>query len=127
MMFKLTPQETHVRFGGDLRIAAQGAIDNQDGSIRVVHDGTHGVQVNQRIIMRDLQPTPRADDLKKGVLGWLGALPGATVALNADVKKAHCRVLVRPCDWGKLGCKSGIGDRIWFHRVGTFVVSSASY
>eukprot|EP00971_Amphidinium_carterae_P137828 2731561-Amphidinium_carterae.2 len=70
MMFKLTPQEAHVRFGGDLRIAAQGAIDKQDGSIRVVHDGTHGVQVNQGIIMRDLQPTPRADDLK-GVLGWL--------------------------------------------------------
>eukprot|EP00971_Amphidinium_carterae_P176866 3507004-Amphidinium_carterae.1 len=76
--------EAHSRFWDSLRIAAQGAIDKLDGSVRVVHDGTH---VHQ--------------PAHSGVI-------------------AHRRVLVRPCDWGKLGCKSGAGEHILFHRVGTF-------
>eukprot|EP00971_Amphidinium_carterae_P004052 80514-Amphidinium_carterae.3 len=59
---------------------------------------------------------PRAGDLK-GVLGWLGALPGTTIALKADVKNSSLSA-VRLCDWGKLGCKSGMGN----HTFGFIVL-----
>eukprot|EP00971_Amphidinium_carterae_P341389 6480156-Amphidinium_carterae.1 len=128
MMFRLSRADAAREYGDRLRIAAQGAILKDDGSIRVVHDGTHGVELNQHIVVRDQLAVPRPEDLR-AVLLLASGMPGATVALKADVSKAHRRVKLRSQDWGLLGCRSGAdeGDKIWFHRVGTFGISSAAY
>eukprot|EP00971_Amphidinium_carterae_P245977 4885613-Amphidinium_carterae.1 len=121
MMFRLSRAEAVQRYGSRLRIAAQGAIAKDDGSIRVVHDGTHGVGLNQDVVVRDQLAVPRPEDLR-AVLVLASNVPGATVALKADVSKAHRRVKLRREDWGLLGCRSGAdeADLIWFHKVGTF-------
>jgi len=35
--------------GSSLRIAAQGILDKPDGGHRIIHDGTHGVHLNNEI------------------------------------------------------------------------------
>ena len=44
-------------------------------------------------------------------------------AINADIAKAHRRVLVRPSDWGAQACKTSSGSSVvWVNKVGTFGV-----
>lgn len=39
--------------GQSLRIAAQGILEKPDGGHRIIHDGTHGVQLNNQIVVED--------------------------------------------------------------------------
>ena len=49
-MQPLSEKETIRRFPGkELRIAAQGILDKPDGGQRIIHDGTHGVRLNNKI------------------------------------------------------------------------------
>ena len=48
--------------------------------------------------------------------------------INADISKAHRRVLVRESDWGVQACRTcSTSQTIWLNRVGTFGVASAAY
>lgn len=112
------------KFGEDLALASLGAISKKDGSVRVIHDGTHGVRVNPDIVVRDQLRTPTAGDLQT----VLQALPGAWFGLSGDVARAHRLVRVAEADWGLLACKTGVRpDRIWINTVGTFGIGSAAY
>ena len=51
-------------YGEDVCIAAIGAIEKSDSSFRIIHDGTHGVQVNPRIIQRDQVRNPGVAELR---------------------------------------------------------------
>ena len=51
----------------------------------IIHDGTHGVGVNQAIVVRDQLRTPTAGDLQT----VLQVLPGAWFGLTGDVARAH--------------------------------------
>ena len=46
--------------------------------------------------------------------------------LKGDIKKAHRRVKIRKCDWGRQACKLR-EETVWLNVVGTFGVGSASY
>eukprot|EP00973_Karenia_brevis_P080054 11106348-Karenia_brevis.AAC.1 len=48
----LTDAEAFEEFG-DYTTAAIGALEKGDNSFRVIHDATHGVQVNHEILVRD--------------------------------------------------------------------------
>jgi hypothetical protein len=54
MMSRWTPEQAKKRWGDELVIAAQGALEKSDTSFRIIHDATHGVMVNPRILVRDL-------------------------------------------------------------------------
>ena len=58
-MFPLSLSEARKRCpGGSFRVAAQAVVPKPDNDFRVVRDGTHGVQVNNDIVMRDRLESP---------------------------------------------------------------------
>ena len=114
--------------GSSLRIAAQGILDKPDGGHRIIHDGTHGVQLNNEIEIVDRLENPGPREL--ATIMNLSVASGERVifGLNADVAKAHRRVKIREEDWGVLACKTASSsDVVWFNKTGTFGVASAAY
>ena len=110
---------------GRLRIAGLGAIEKSDSSFRVLHDGTHGVDVNAGLRPRDRQRMPTAGDLRTS-LGHCSDTPGVHFSLQADLSKAHRRYRHLQSDWGLQAC-SIRKDRVWLNKVGTFGMGTASY
>ena len=51
-------------WGGRLAIGALAAIQEK-GKVRVIHDGTHGVEVNHRIKVKDFVPCPGPADKRE--------------------------------------------------------------
>jgi hypothetical protein len=123
-MYQLSDEEARSRFP-ELRVAAQGAIEKSDSSFRVVHDATHGVNVNNDLRVRDQTRMPSCADIR-ATLGEDSQVPGVHFSLQADVKMAHRRFLHRPQDHGFLACRLDAGS-LWINRVGTFGVGSAGY
>ena len=129
LMFPITLKMAKQRYPGDrLRIAAQGAIPKPDGTFRPIHDGTHGVRVNNDIKVRDQLSFPGpADEAAQLTIakeeGW-----GVVISLASDIRKAHRRVKHRECDWGLLACRvTDTSDTVWINRVGTFGIGSIAY
>ena len=116
------------RYGEEnLRIASMGAIQKPDGSVRPVHDGTHGVHVNQAIPQHNLLSVPGPGELALLVRQSQEQFE-TPFALAGDVAAAHRLVLVRERDWGLLACRAEAGsDTVFVNRVGTFGISSASF
>ena len=126
MCYKTSDKLAREQFPGtDLRIASIGAIEKSDESFRIIHDGTHGVQVNNEARMRDRirMPGPREE---KEIIRRASQESGPFFSIQADVSKAHRRFLYRKCDWGLLACRTHPGS-IWINRVGTFGIGSAGY
>ena len=75
-------------------MAAEGALlkGPEGSSFRVVHDGTHGVQVNLEIRLRDQARMPTAAEAKALMEMQSREKPGAHFQLLMDVAKAHRRV-----------------------------------
>ena len=123
-MIEMPLSEAKQKFGDRLALASLGAIGKKDGSVRVIHDGTHGVGVNPAIVVRDQLRTPTAGDLQT----VLQVLPGAWFGLTGDVARAHRLVRVAEEDWGLQACKTDVRpDHIWINTVGTFGIGSAAY
>jgi hypothetical protein len=112
-------------FGNRFLVAALGAIEKNDGSFRVIHDGTHGVGVNPRIKILDQQRCPTAAELRVA----LRSLPTARFTLAADIKRAHRLVKICRRDWGYQACKIDSEDSslVYLNTVGTFGIASAAY
>ena len=130
-VLKLTEEEAVARYGGELQIAALGAVAKEtrpDGStaIRIVHDGTHGVGVNPAIKVMDQVTLPMADDIKT-VLRSAAATGAHVFGLKADVMEAHRQIPVDPKDWPKQACQLVAGGEVYLNKVGTFGISSAPY
>lgn len=127
MMFRISLAEAKQQYG-NLRIAAQGAIEKSDESWRVLHDATHGVRVNNETIIRDQIRMPSAGDQKTIMKESASHDEGVHFSLQYDVKKAHRRFRHRRSEWGLLGCRSDDNsDQLWLNRVGTFGFTCASY
>ena len=128
-MFPLSLGEARKRYPGHtLRVAAQAVIPQPDNDFRVVHDGTHGVQVNNDVVMRDRLESPGAKEVS--TLQKLGAVSDEKVFFGVvgDVSKAHRRYLRHPEHWGVLACRTRSDSPvIWLNRTGTFGVASAAY
>ena len=63
-MTPLSEREAVQRYPGDaLRIAAQGILDKPDGGHRIIHDGTHGVHLNNEIHIGDRLENPGPREL----------------------------------------------------------------
>lgn len=129
-MTPLSAKEAIRRYPGDaLRIAAQGILEKPDGGgYRIIHDGTHGVQLNNEICIEDRLENPGPREL--ATIMEVSKSQGENVifGVNADISKAHRRVLVREEDWGVQACRtSSTSTTIWLNRTGTFGVASAAY
>ena len=122
-MIEMPLAEAQRQFGESLSIASSGAIPKADDSVRVVHDGSNGQHVNDRIKVRDAQSTPTGADLSTA----LEELPGAYFSITGDISRAHRLVLVRSADWARQACRAYRKDRVYLNAVGTFGIVSASY
>ena len=59
MVRRLSNEQAAREFPGDrLRVASLGALDKDDETFRVVHDGMHGVNVNSEARVRDQVKNP---------------------------------------------------------------------
>ena len=133
MMIRTTYAEARRRFGDRLRIAALGAVPQDDG-FRVIHDGTHHVGVNTCIRVRDQEAVPTHDDIKAVLDEEFRVSGDGLFAFAFDISKAPRRVGVCERDWGLQACSTCPADHelldsdpVWLNTVGTYGVGSASY
>ena len=108
LMVEMSLKEALDLYGGDLLVAATGAIAKKGhgpgGEVRVIFDGTNGVFLNVGIRTRDQVRFPTAPDVK-AVLSELAEDGGSYLMLLYDIKKAHRRIPVRVRDWGRQACQ----------------------
>jgi hypothetical protein len=128
---KMTEAEAISRYGDRLTIASLGAIEKSkrgDGTteIRIIHDGTHKVDVNKYIRVRDKIPFPLAPDVSR-VIRHQAASNMPFYALTADVKEAHRAIAVDPRDWPLQACQVEPGGDVYCNKRGTYGVASAAY
>ncbi|CAE7253326.1 unnamed protein product [Symbiodinium sp. CCMP2592] len=77
-----------------IRVASMGAILKPDGSVRPLHDGTHGVNVNNQIRLVNQLAVPGPAEMSFSVR-QSGAMQETPLAATADVSAAHRLVLHR--------------------------------
>ena len=127
MMIATTEGAVKQEFGeGQLLIAAMGALVKPSGQTRPLHDGTHGIRLNNSIKVLDRLEHPGPADIVE-VVAQAADAGEAPFCICADIAMAHRRAKVRRKDWPKLGCKARSDSKvIWLNCVGTFGVSSAA-
>ena len=101
---------------GRLLVAAMGAVSKPNGEVRPLHDGTHGIGLNNKIRVLDRLEVPGPNEaVEMAALGRENK--EAVFAVLADIAQAHRRVRVRRADWPKLGCRASSSSRtIWINR-----------
>ena len=104
MMLALEPDDAHQRYQDTLCVASLGGDEKEDGSIRVLHDGTHGTLANNRIRLRDQPRSPCSRELER-VMQDAKEEGGGHIALTADNNRAHRRVKTDELDWGTQACR----------------------
>ena len=133
---KMRLSEARKRWGNRPTIAAQGAQVKrtmEDGSkvIRLLFDGTHGVELNTQIRQRDSATMPRAGDAACAMRALAEEKCGA-FGLTADADAAHQAIAVDERDWPLQAVSvedpNGAEDvEIHVHKFGTYGISSISY
>ncbi|OLQ11786.1 hypothetical protein AK812_SmicGene4399 [Symbiodinium microadriaticum] len=116
------------RYGKDrVRIASLGSLLKPDGSARRLHDGTHGVRVNNGIRMLNQQANLGPREVVHLVRSAKQSQE-ATFCLTGDVTAAHRLFLVRESDWPLLCCRlRDDSPVVWYNKVGTFGISSSAF
>ena len=126
MMDCAVPSIFFERFKGRHAISSMAAILEKGGTkLRVLHDGTHTVHINNRIRCRDKLRSPGVAE-KHTQFRARRKNRQIVLSLLLDVSKAHRRIKIEEAEQGFLGCKLS-DDLIWWNRVGTFGTSSAAY
>ncbi len=115
----------------DAAVASLGALTQKkpDGSLKVraLYDGTHGVNINPKIRVRDKDRGPATADIRC-VLRQLAATGRRTIGVKADVKDAHREIPVRECDWKLQVCRARPPpSTCYYFKVGVFGIASAAY
>ena len=127
LMIPTTEGAVNAEFGkGRLLVAAMGAILKPSGDIRPLHDATHGVRLNNSIVIQDRLEVPGPAEIIETVSRARRDY-GVPFSIAADISKAHRRAKVRRYDWPLLGCRSTSSSKVvWLNCVGTFGFSSAA-
>ena len=125
-MVEMSDKEAQEACGEKLYIASLAVVTEKD-EIRLVHDATNKVQVNNRIRVRDQARSPGARERRTLLREWQERRGGAKMfAVIGDASKAHRRIMVKKEDWGCQACRLEPG-RVWLNTVGTYGLASAGY
>ena len=119
------------RYGDRLAVASLAALEKsvtEDGEteVRVLHDGTHGVDANRYILVLDGGTSPTAQDLKTCMRHQAGR-KRPHVGATLDIRGAHHVVVVRPYDWPLQACQVEPGGPVYINKRGTFGIAPAAY
>ena len=110
-----------------VRIAAMGAVAKADGSVRPLHDGTHGVRINNSIRLVNQTATPGPAEVAH-VVSSAKRSREAAFGITADVSAAHRLFKHRRKDHPLMACKADSDSTVvWVNTVGTFGLSVASF
>ena len=102
-----------------LYIASLAVVTEKD-KIRLFHDATNKVQVNNRIRVRDQAHSPGAGEMRTLLREWQERRGGAKMfAVIGDTSEAHRRIKVKKEDWGYQTCR--------LNTVGTYGLASPGY
>ena len=125
---KMDRKEAERIYGDDLQIASLGAVpkDVAWSDVRVVHDGTHGINVNVKIHQPNKMEFPQFDDLHAAMREFQKHDPGKRILFAFDIKSAHRLVPVQQQDWGLQAFRLD-SDEVFCNSRGTFGVTSASF
>jgi hypothetical protein len=123
-MGRLPEAEFIKTFKGRYAISAL-AVLQEVGKIRILHDGSNGTKVNHRIRCRDKQRMPTLKE-KRTLMNEYREGHAIAFSILGDASKAHRRIKISPTEWGYQACRIG-RDEIWYNKVGTFGMASASY
>ena len=106
LMTRMTVREAMETFGDTLNIASTGAISKKGRTdeVRVIFDGSHSVDLNPGIRVRDQVRFPIAADGKEHTSD-IAHEGGPHFSLHVDFSKAHRRVAVVKEDWGRQACQ----------------------
>ena len=129
LMEKMTAEAFEQRFKEDRAIAALAVLveDEVTGKKRVIHDGTHGINVNRRIKSLDKLRMPGGRE-KRFLLKMFRGSGDLAFSLIGDFGKAHRRFKYRSDEHGFLGCVVKESEGIvYVNKVGTFGISSTPY
>jgi hypothetical protein len=127
LMGKMKEKDFFETFGQHTAVAALAVLVEKNEKKRIIHDATHGVRVNHRIRCRDKQRMPGPKE-KFFLLSKFRERNDVVFSVLADVSKAHRRFKHCKDEWGYISCKvRSSDDVIYYNRVGTFGVASASY
>ncbi len=115
----------------DAAVASLGAItkEQEDGTtkVRMLYDGTSGVDVNTHIRVRDKDRGPATPDVKC-ILHQQARTGRRTIGITADVKDAHRSIPVREEDWKYQVCRARPSpSQHFFFKCGVFGIASAAY
>ena len=105
-MVRMTVGEAREKYGDRLTVASLSALEKKVGDdgtreIRILHDGTNGVDLNRFILVLDAVPCPMAADLQASMRQMPDERAPITPAgLALDAKEAHRLIPVREEDWG---------------------------
>ena len=93
-MVEMSDEEAQKAYGKKLYIASLSVVTEKD-KIRMVHDATHKVQVNNSIRVRDQTRSPGAGEMRTLLREWQERRDGAKMlAVIGDAPKAHRRIKV---------------------------------
>ena len=112
-------------YGDRLAIASLSALEkgvSDEGlvDVRVLHDGTNGVDLNRYILVLDALTSPMAQDIKASMRLQAGS--GVVhFGLTVDVKDAHRVVVNRPEDWPLQACQVYPGGVVFLNKRGAFL------
>ena len=122
-------RDAQLRYGEELQIASLGAVpkDQLWSDVRVVHDGTHGIQVNTKISQPNRMEFPQFDDLQAALGAFKEAAPLKKLLVAFDIKAAHRLIPVQEQDWGLQAFRLDKEEEIYVNRVGTFGITTASF
>ena len=68
-MVRMSVDEARRKFGSRLRVAPLAALENNDSTLRVLHDGTNGAAANPNLILRvsvGIRAAPSSDSYSHG-------------------------------------------------------------
>ena len=130
-VIQMTEKAARAKYGDKLSIGALGAIKKGTGKdgqldVRIIHDGTNGVDINKYICVRDAVPLPLAADVKR-VMREQAASQLPFAGITIDIEAAHRTVKVRPQDWGYLACRAEPQGDVFINTCGTYGFASAAY
>ena len=106
LMLRTTVGVALAKYGDALNIASTGAIakKGKTDEVRVIYDGSHGLDLNPGIRVRDQVRFPTAADCKVA-LSAMADEGGPHFALYIDFSKAHRRFPVEEAEWGRQACQ----------------------
>jgi hypothetical protein len=84
---KMSPSEARAKYKQRLHVAALATLEQGSDSWRIVHDGTHGIAVINRVKVRDQISAPTGCDLEAAMRAEKEY--GPFLSLVIDTPKAH--------------------------------------